>query len=220
MIMNTVLLKTFSPPSIDRKEILRYAGVKSETDEMNNLLDDVLLSVKDKLTYNVCFTEISKTDGALSVEYLSERSNDLKKYFENCEYGIVFAATVGVQIDRETERYLKTEPSKAVMVNAVGTERVESLCDAFCAELSNSLSLKNLYIKPRVSAGYGDIPLELQKDIIALLDTPKKIGVSLSDSLLMIPSKSVTGFISVRKNKCEDKEKCKNCSKTDCLFRR
>ncbi len=218
--MNTVLLKTFSPPPIDRKEIFRYVGVKSETDEMSNLLDNVLLSVEDKLTYNVCFAEISKTDGALSVEYLSKQSNDLKKYFENCEYGIVFAATVGVQIDREIERYSKTEPSKAVMIDALGTERVESLCDAFCAELLSSLSTKNLYIKPRVSAGYGDIPLELQKDIFALLDTPKKIGVSLSDSLLMIPSKSVTGFISIEKNKCEDKEKCKNCSNTDCLFRR
>ena len=49
----------------------------------------------------------------------------------------------------------------------------------------------------RDSPGYGDFPLEAQREILVILDTPRKIGVSLTDSLLMVPSKSVSAVIGV-----------------------
>ena len=52
-----------------------------------------------------------------------------------------------------------------------------------------------MFFKPRFSPGYGDLSLEVQKEIFSLLDCPRKIGVSLGDSLLMTPSKSVTAII-------------------------
>ena len=81
-------------------------------------------------------------------------------------------------------------------------------------------------IKPRFSPGYGDVPLEIQKDIVMLLDCAKRIGVSLNDSLLMSPSKSVTAFIGLQepsgkmdKREVKSTNKCAACAKTDCDFR-
>ena len=49
----------------------------------------------------------------------------------------------------------------------------------------------------RFSPGYGDLPLDVQRPLFAALDVPRKIGVSLTDSLLMAPSKSVSAIIGI-----------------------
>jgi 5-methyltetrahydrofolate--homocysteine methyltransferase len=56
-------------------------------------------------------------------------------------------------------------------------------------------------LRPRFSAGYGDLPLEYQKKIFDLLDPHTQIGLTLNDSYLMSPSKSVTALIGVEKIK-------------------
>ena len=57
--------------------------------------------------------------------------------------------------------------------------------------------LKEQYkdIKPRFSAGYGDFPLSAQKEIFGMLDCARQIGLTLNDSLLMSPTKSVTSIV-------------------------
>ena len=52
-----------------------------------------------------------------------------------------------------------------------------------------------LAVRPRFSPGYGDLPLALQREVFAALDCPRRIGLTLSDSLLMSPTKSVTALI-------------------------
>ena len=53
------------------------------------------------------------------------------------------------------------------------------------------------YLRPRFSPGYGDLPLALQADVFWALDCTSKIGVSLSESLIMSPQKSVTAIIGI-----------------------
>ena len=76
-----------------------------------------------------------------------------------------------------------------------------------------------MQLRPRFSPGYGDLPLELQKDVFRVLDCPRKIGLSLNESLLMSPSKSVTAIIGIGKGDVEAENKCSACEKTDCAYR-
>ena len=55
----------------------------------------------------------------------------------------------------------------------------------------------DLYLRPRFSPGYGDLKLEHQKDWFRLLDISRQIGIELTDSLLMVPTKSVTAIIGI-----------------------
>ena len=97
-----------------------------------------------------------------------------------------------------------------------------SAWNVFPLELSASspddIQIESLHFSP----GYGDVPLDLQKDFSALLQMPQTCGISLTDTLLMVPSKSVTAFIGFS----EHKEPCilagcETCSHaTDCAFRR
>ena len=50
----------------------------------------------------------------------------------------------------------------------------------------------------RFSAGYGDLPLELQEKIFEILKPEKQMGVFLSESFIMSPSKSVTAFVGLK----------------------
>jgi hypothetical protein len=95
-------------------------------------------------------------------------------------------------------------------LGAIGTERIESLCDAFCNEFEKATH--------RVSAGYGDLPLEIQPQIFALLDCSRKIGLTLNQSLVMSPTKSVTAIFGLGNG--ERQNKCNLCSNTNCDFRR
>ena len=60
----------------------------------------------------------------------------------------------------------------------------------------------------------------MQKDIFNLLNPAKNIGLSLSDSLLMTPSKAVTAIVGLGKDPCRNKSGCEYCDKTDCAFRK
>ncbi len=184
-----ILKKTYDAPAFNEKEILRYAGCKTADESTMKLLSDCIEVSKNAFTYNVCYTCVpidfvfSKTD-----------SKSLGKNLSGCDSAVIFGATVGVEIDRLIAKYGRISPAKAVMLQAIGAERIESLCDLFNDEI------KRMYknTRPRFSPGYGDLPVELQKDIFRLLDCPKNIGLSLNDSMMMSPSKSVTAIIGVK----------------------
>jgi hypothetical protein len=174
----------------NKKEISRYAG---------NLQDEALLAeciseVSDKLVYNVCYQKFpfEKQCETLNLGFAQVNSADLAKNLDGCDGILLFAATVGVELDRLIMKYCKISPVKALIFQAIGAERIEKLCDQFCKDMA-----KEENIKPRFSPGYGDLPLDLQKEIFAALDCGKNIGLTLNDSMLMSPTKSVTAIVGI-----------------------
>ncbi len=196
---NTVYTKIYAPPPWDKKEILRYAGVRGEAPELEAMLSACIAEAERELTYKVCFALFPlKTEGeGLDFGFAKTGSAALRKNLAGCEKILLFAATVGLGIDRLITKYSRLSPAKALMLQAIGTERIESLCEAFEADVQKELEQKGLAAKPRFSPGYGDLPLEMQKDIFSVLDCPRKIGLTLNASLLMSPTKSVTAIIGI-----------------------
>lgn len=191
--MSTVITKTYSPPAIDRREILRYAGAKVGDSTLELLLDTCIEEAEGKLLYQVCYAKypIERSGDTLHIGGYLFVSKSLQKNLAGCTHAVVFAATVGLWIDRLITRYSRVSPTKALLFQAIGAERIEALCDAFCEEIASD----GVSLRPRFSPGYGDLPLESQGQIFQMLDCTKRIGIALSESLLMTPSKSVTAII-------------------------
>ena len=202
-----VYIKTYDAPPYDTREVLRYAGAKNPTDEIVALMQECINEVGDRLTYKVCYAEslVEVCDEEINLTFAKTNSRDLKKNLKNCESVVLFAATVGLEIDRLIARYSRISPSKALMFQAVGTERIEALCNMFNKEIKERMHLHGKHTRPRFSPGYGDLPLELQQSIFKALDCPRKIGISLNESLLMSPTKSVTAIIGIARDNGEDK---------------
>ena len=206
--------KIFDPPAWNRREILRYARIRGEGEAFEPLLEECIAEAEGALSYRVCYTVLPADHPML------RDSKTICKAIRDAEEVILFAATVGAPFDRLIQRYSMLLPSKALMLQAIGAERVESLCDAFCNQMNTELAERKKSLTPRVSPGYGDIPLAMQKEIFALLDCPRKIGLTLDDSLLMSPSKSVTALAGIVGNpSSKNRNKCALCAKTDCAYR-
>ena len=216
--MTPILRKVYPCPDFREKEILRYAGCPSADESTLALMRSCIEEAQKALTYEVCYCLLPVVirDGVCDFGCFSLSSQKLSSNLKNSSRVILFAATVGVGIDRLINKYGKLSPSKALMMQAIGAERIEALCDIFCKDISADMGVR---LAPRFSAGYGDLPLTAQKDIFALLDPGRQIGLYLTDSLLMSPSKSVTAFAGITED-CTDINKCSLCDKKDCNFRR
>lgn len=213
----------FSPPPFDRGEIRRYAACGTENDAVTALCEECICEAEPLLDYRVCslILPIERQSESLRFGSITTSSTTLRKALTDCEEVVLFAATVGVGIDRLIARYGQISPSRALWFQAIGAERIESLCNAFVARREGELCRNGMCLKTRVSPGYGDIPLALQRDIFALLDCPRKIGLTLSESLLMSPTKSVTAFAGITPGtKKANKTTCEQCQKADCLYRK
>lgn len=190
-----IKLRTFDEPPFDEGEILRYSGCQKGDGETLKLVHSCTLEAAEAFSYKVCYTKVPVAVNGDNCDFGSfcVRSKDLAKNLSGCRTAIVFAATVGFGIDRLITRYTRLSPAKALVFQAFGAERIEALCDAFCGDLEKEYG----HLRPRFSPGYGDVPLGVQKDIFALIDPPRKIGLCLNESLLMAPTKSVTAFVGI-----------------------
>lgn len=222
--MLEVLTKSFQPPEINIKEVYRYAGIKNDGENISNeLKKEIFSTIQEclpKLSYSVCFikTPIKIMDNTVDFGFGSVKSNSLSSHLAYCKDAVIFASTIGLEIDRLIFKYGKISPLKSLILNAFGTERIESLCDCFYDFIKDESNKQNIKTKSRFSAGYGDFPLSFQKDIFSVLKPENKIMLTLNDSLIMSPSKSVTAVIGLGNS--EGKlNSCDSCEKNDCVFR-
>ncbi len=198
-MMYPVIKTNYTLPPICTSEILRYSGCKEPSVEVSELLQSCMEECEGIFKGNVCYTELSfKIEGSIiDFGFFKVDSSDLKKNLSGCESVVVFGATVGMELDRLLRKYSAISPARAVILQAVGAERIEALCNAFCQDLMFEKAKIGYEIRPRFSAGYGDLSLNAQKDIFKLLDCSRKIGLTLNESLLMTPTKSVTAFVGI-----------------------
>ena len=198
---DTVYVKSYVEPKIDMGEVLRYAGVRGDAPELDGMLSACIAELNGRLVYKACWREaiVSCSGSEVDFGFMSVSSAALAKNLSGCDRAVIFAATVGIGIDRLIARYTRISPAKALLFQAIGAERIESLCNMFESDISAKASANGKYTRPRFSPGYGDLPLSAQRDLFAVLDCPKRIGLTLNESLLMSPSKSVTAIIGIRK---------------------
>ena len=196
-----VRVRTYEPEDprlrADRAEIRRYAGMArggtAEDAGTESLLAEVMEEMKGAFAYRVCYLRTGIAwDGEKPLLPFGSESRQLAGCLRGSRETVVFAATAGMEADRRIARYQRISPTKALLAQAYGAERAERLCDVFCAEIAEEAAAEGLRCTPRFSPGYGDLPLETQRDVFRLLDCERKIGVWLNESLLMTPSKSVT----------------------------
>lgn len=106
--------------------------------------------------------------------------------------------TLGAEFDRWQRARAATSAADALFAQQIGLEAIERTMDEIEAEIRDALAPGET-LQPRRSPGYGDLPLSLSREILDRLDAPKRIGVSLTDALLLVPSKSVTAICTIVK---------------------
>ncbi|QCX32433.1 hypothetical protein FDN13_01250 [Caloramator sp. E03] len=133
------------------------------------------------------------------------------------------AATLGSNIDNKIKYYEKTDFTRSIILDACATTAIEELCDMVEEEIKAiALEKYKKNITNRYSPGYGDLSLEYQPSIINLLDANKRIGLTVTDSLILIPRKSVTAIIGFQDDYIiKESSKCNKCkNNSNCFYRK
>ena len=218
--MFNVIVKQFhSLPAIDKKEVFRYAGGKGELgDTVNSLMDECIQEASSAITGKACAILLSK-QRLFDLLQGEEESLSLKKNLNGCEEVVIFAATIGSGIDTLIRRYGKISVAKSLFFQAIWAERIECVCNCLGSDLAQSHALHGKVVRPRFSPGYGDFSLSAQKILFRILNPEKHLGISLTDSLMILPSKSVTALMGIGNASIASKN-CTDCNQTDCQFKR
>ena len=207
-------------PGVDLSEMLRYAACRAPDEQTLSLAWDCAAEGEKVLRPALCWLEVPLTvsEDEVDLTFARFRSQKLAAALRGCDRAVVFAATVGLELDRFIARYGRISPARGLMMQALGAERIEALCDAFCAWLAEEYA--PLTLRQRFSPGYGDLPLTAQRAMFDALQCHRRIGLYLNESLLMSPTKSVTAIVGIGGGEACGEKSCHICGKKDCDFRK
>ena len=204
--------------------VRRYLGMGRQMPEagLQELIARCIAEFEQAARYRACWMTLDISVGKEGVDFgaFCAPGESIARNLRDCGQAILFAATVGAETELQRKRAAVSSPARALVLDAVGTAAVEACCDLLCRQWQQELEPSGQFLRPRFSPGYGDLPLELQRQLLQCLDSSRKAGISLSESLLMIPQKSVSGIVGIGASGCfSGMHDCENCDKRDCAFR-
>ena len=144
--------------------------------------------------------KVKNEKNEISFADVSFDSKDLSRNLQQCDSVYLMACTIGPQVDSIIRREQTIDAAMAAVLQGAGAMFIEKLVDLTNLQIKTDAQKTGRITKPRYSPGYGDVPLSCQKDFFRLLPCTR-IGLTLMDTLIMAPEKSVTAYIgSYQKN--------------------
>lgn len=182
---------------MNKTEILHYLRTSSKTDDaqllrlIDECMEEVNNTVAPKTIYRIF--DCTVTEDTLHVGDFVFKSRRLAKTVAGCRRVCIFGATLGFECDRLLRTYTVDGIARGAVAQAVLASKIEEVCDG----IEEALRRQGLTLRQRYSPGYFDLNITEQKKIFALLDITKRIGLTLTDTCQMIPTKSVTAIIGI-----------------------
>ncbi|MBP5587644.1 MAG: hypothetical protein J6X37_02850 [Treponema sp.] len=219
ILNNSVFMHRMMGDSIsaDISETFRYSGIaktdapqpESDMYKLACRAQDVILSCMNPRSCYIRFDlSVSENDRGLSGEVKKISfgnktiySKDLANNLKGCHCVYLFSATLGPEVDRAIQKNSRLNPALSVFLQSAGAMYIEEYCNKLEEFLLEAEKKNGNAFVPRFSPGYGDVSLETQKIFFEILNCQKNLALTLNDSLIMSPEKSVTAFIGVKKEK-------------------
>lgn len=236
--------KTIQLSSLDKKTALRYLGYgdKEPDESMGGLLNRAEAALLAAIRPAYVFRVLSLVDGQLDAAPGLLSGNAIQEHLAGCERAVLLAATLSASVDTLLRQMpLREGMAAAMAADALASAAVEQVLDLAEEEILQLLAAvettqllaaegtsQRLAAEPvfehtfRYSPGYGDFPLEVQPRFLEVLDAPRRIGLTASPSLLLVPTKSVTCIFGIGENLPKERKKtCRDCTlEGKCSFRR
>ena len=143
-----------------------------------------------------------------------------KTMLRECTHAVLLLCTLGAGFEAMLRAASARDMAQAAMLDACGSAYVEAGCDE--AEKAIAARFPEKHLTDRFSPGYGDLPLELQPALCAALDSQRRLGVTVTESLLMVPMKTVSAVIGLADTPQPARVRgCQFCARREtCEFRK
>lgn len=199
------------------KEVYRYLGVslkdlldlplfKNKNPDFAETVERAVKEVQALILPAVIYgeQEIKKIEeNNIFFESFAVASSSLAVNLRDCSKATLLAGTIGPRIDRLIQKTSRFNAGLSGIYQAAGAMFIEEVIEKLNLLINERAGSLGYETRPRFSPGYGDLSLETQKIFFGFLK-PEKIGLTLMDTLVMAPEKSVTAFIGWKKRKQKD----------------
>jgi len=216
----------FCELSIDPRSIAPMLGYE------NTLPDDILAIVEEVMDeiagrFDICGGyQIFDNVTFIMDEYIirfAETDFAVNKIvyqqLKKSEHIAVFVCTAGNGVSYWSRQIMSAEPLKGYIADILGSVVVEAAIDAIQKKLEEEMKQAGLKITNRYSPGYCGWHTGEQHKLFGLL--PDNIcGIQLTESALMLPVKSVSGFIGIGANVRFNSYTCRICDAKFCVYRK
>lgn len=180
---------------IDIREALRYCGAGEGDETLRAQAEAIAAGIAEtpRYVYRVFPLERTAAGFFLPGTNITLTGKTAQTMLASSTQAAILVCTLGVGFDTRLRALQVRDMAKALILDGCGSALVEQGCDAAEAEIRGRFP--SLYLTDRFSPGYGDLPLSLQGPICAALDAQRRLGVTVTPSLLLNPCKTVTAFI-------------------------
>jgi len=197
---------------LTREAVLRYAGWNGQplSAEFKLLLEEAVSLTLQYAEPRVVYRKFAVThrENVVLAGTLHLPGMDAAALLCDCSEACLLAVTIGLPIERLIRRHFLSSAELAVLLDAAGSAAVEAAADRL------ETTIRTTEQKPltvRFSPGYGDLPVTVQPKLLELLDAPRRIGVSCTESGLLTPAKSITAIMGIGRKNAIDPSGCAHC---------
>lgn len=209
-----------------KQEAVRYLGYgKNAVDEQTSALIDRAFSelesaANPKFVYRIFDLSCVEED-LICFGNIEIKSKSLGRNLNGCRRVVLFGATLGIGVDQLMTRKAVTNMAETVVLQACAAALLEGYCDGCQEQIAEIVGKQGAFLRPRFSPGYGDFPIDFQRELMQVLDCAKTIGLTMTESYMMTPVKSVTAVIGISQTDAGcGGIPCEECGKQDCKYRR
>ncbi|NPD32736.1 vitamin B12 dependent methionine synthase [Eggerthellaceae bacterium zg-997] len=206
------------PYIADRAETLRYLGYTGQqvdsslNDRIDLLIGECERTATPGFRYRIFPARITSTGVVVEGTSLVLEGADIRAHMTGAREVALMTCTLGLANERAQRRYATTSGLDAFVFGAAGSALVEAVADACNAAIVAEARSRGLHCNWRYSPGYGDLPLSAQPAIVRILDATRALGVTVTDSNLLVPAKTVTAAVGLFDTPQSDRRSCANCS--------
>ena len=220
---------------IDEDEVLRYQGYSKNKIKIPR--EVILQIIREEITRShnlfdpqgiyspIKIKQISFSDGRVDLEngFVVNFNNLVISLLKGTNCLVLGVVTIGSTLENKvSELFSQGEYPRAIALDAVGTVAVEALSKYVRNLICQEVKDRNLHITRHFSPGYNDWDISQQKDIFKIIPADK-IGVSLTESCMILPRKSLSWIIGIGKDigmLSKEKDSCKICKAENCQYRK
>ena len=191
----------FAPTERNITDALRYMKVPPtvQDEELTRTVREAFVNLERCIEPRCVWGRfrIAHFDGGIELDGAEIFSRNIARLTERSEECILLAATLGHEADRQIALAQRVNMLDGVALDACAGVRIDAYIDGYVlSEIVPGLR-EGEKLTHRFSPGYGDLSMSVIEDIIAILNATKRIGLSVTRSLMMVPVKSVTAIIGV-----------------------
>jgi hypothetical protein len=200
-------------------------GVKQIPEHFAEMISDIIAHLPSKCAIKAGYRivdikiPVDRNDGIYAGDTFFSVRNIVSMQIKDSEMAALFACTIGSAMEawrRELE--LDRDEVRALLVDAVASSAIENAVGLLHDHIQIKMAERQMNVTNRFSPGYCGWPVTDQQSLFSQF--PKDFcGITLTESSLMVPIKSISGIIGIGALVTRKDYPCNRCDRSLCIYR-